>query len=405
VTEKPQTTAGEKSGSIRLKGTFFRNTLPEADQHAVPADRGNPGAAALEKAKPRETAGRKAAGPHDVFTTTTDGRAAWRKMNRKQFKQAQTPKGQPLGAKNHHFLKGETKMKKVLSAVVLSAAMVAAAGQAQAYEDFNVVGGARGTMVGVIYTENTEIILNLGNFLTTNNTLVYDHQFSEVNKTLATVDYKSILADRNDTGSVHVAFYLDDMVTPAATPRYWDAYYATTDASHGGAAPQGTGGATTGSKSVAPFTKFNSLSVNLLTSALNASTADGGADVVTVDAGTPGFYKDQLIGQYTVGAGAYADINKLNAAWGELNLDDYATMCEIDMYLFGVRHDSKGTSSTADDANLSLGQIATLRFDKNTGAITLNASGEPAQCPVPVPAAAWLLGSGVLGLVGLRRRK
>jgi hypothetical protein len=32
-------------------------------------------------------------------------------------------------------------------------------------------------------------------------------------------------------------------------------------------------------------------------------------------------------------------------------------------------------------------------------------TGECAPCPVPVPAAAWLLGSGLLGLVGLKRKR
>jgi hypothetical protein len=294
-------------------------------------------------------------------------------------------------------------MKKVLSALVLSAAVVATAGQAYAYEDFNVWNG---TMVGVIYTDSTEIVLNLGNFQTTNNALVFDHMFSETDKTLATVDYKSILADRGDTGSVHVSFYLDDMFSGTATPRYWDVYYATTDASHGGEVVQGLGGLTTGAKSVTPYTKFNSLSNTFLTFAQQAAAANSGADVLVRDAFVleSGSYTDQMIGQYTVGAGAYGDINKISAAWGELNLDEYAAQCEIDMYLFGVRHDTNGPSSTADDANSSLGQIATLRFDQRTGAITLNATGEPANC-VPVPAAAWLLGSGVLGLFGLRRRK
>jgi hypothetical protein len=295
-------------------------------------------------------------------------------------------------------------MKKVLSALVLSAAVVATAGQAQAYEDFNVYNG---TMVGVIYTDSTEIVINLGNFETTNNTVVFDHMFSEIDKTIATVDYKSILASRNDTGSVRVSFYLDDMFTATATPRYWDAYYATTDANYGGEVPQGTGGVTTGTKSVNPFTKFESLSNTFMVFAQQQAVAEGGADVLVRDAWVTdsASYTDQMIGQYTVGGGAYGDINKISAAWGELYLDDYTDQCEIDMYLFGVRHDSKGTSATTDDANSSLGQIATLRFDQSTGAIILNASGAAETCPVPVPAAAWLLGSSVLGMFGLRRRK
>jgi hypothetical protein len=44
---------------------------------------------------------------------------------------------------------------------------------------------------------------------------------------------------------------------------------------------------------------------------------------------------------------------------------------------------------------------AVLRFNTANGEVILN----PTAAPVPVPAAAWLLGSGVLGLIGLRRRK
>jgi hypothetical protein len=114
------------------------------------------------------------------------------------------------------------------------------------------------------------------------------------------------------------------------------------------------------------------------------------------------------------GVGSYGGINIDSSLWGELNLDDYADNYEIDMFLFGVRHDTAaatwlnpdiGSSATGDDWNKSLGQIATLRFDTRNGAITLNASGDVEMAPVPVPAAAWLLGSGLFGLVGLRRRK
>jgi hypothetical protein len=296
-------------------------------------------------------------------------------------------------------------MKKVLSALALSAAVLASAGQAYAYDDINIYNG---TMLGVIYTDSTEIIFNMGNFLTTNNTAVFDHTFLEEDKLLTTIDYKTILSNRGDTGSVYMSFFIDDMKNSQPTPRNWDVYYATTDLSHGGEAPTPL----TGSPSAAPFTKFNSLANTYMTNVRNAANAATPAgmdqvDMIIIDdtSSTGSFWHGQMIGQYTVGAGSIGDINKVSAPWGEMSLDEYADQCEIDMYLFGVRHDTKGNSSLTNDENLSLGQIATLRFDQRTGAITLNATDPVEQCPVPVPAAAWLLGSGVLGLFGLRRRK
>lgn len=58
-----------------------------------------------------------------------------------------------------------------------------------------------------------------------------------------------------------------------------------------------------------------------------------------------------------------------------------------------------------NSTNMATAQTGLDRLD-----ITLNADGSstinaPTGSPVPVPAAAWLLGSGLMGLVGLRRRK
>jgi hypothetical protein len=295
-------------------------------------------------------------------------------------------------------------MKKVLSALVLSAAVVASAGQAYAYEDFNVYNNERGTMVGVIYTNQTEILLNLGDFLTDHNTVVYDHMFTESNKVLATVDYKAILASRNDNGPVRVSFYLDDMISSDTDTHYWDAYYATTSLAHGGEVPawgDENDVSATGATAVEPFNYWLQRSSNVLV----YGNIQGSDDVLVRDPNVEGSgsFTEQM-NQDTVGS--YAWMNYLNGAYGELKLEEMGDYCEADMYLWHVRHDNNNTGMNMnDDINSSLGVASTLRFNAETGAITLNATGEPAQCPVPVPAAAWLLGSGVLGLFGLRRRK
>jgi predicted extracellular nuclease len=58
-------------------------------------------------------------------------------------------------------------------------------------------------------------------------------------------------------------------------------------------------------------------------------------------------------------------------------------------------------------SNLSL---TTAVFQNDAGALTvgptsLHAQSDYNSTPTPIPAAAWLLGSGLLGLVGIRRRK
>ena len=59
-----------------------------------------------------------------------------------------------------------------------------------------------------------------------------------------------------------------------------------------------------------------------------------------------------------------------------------------------------GSSST-----LTIGDSALVPFtDASFNPITMNYVGGVATNPVPVPAAAWLFGSGLLGLVGVARR-
>lgn len=290
-------------------------------------------------------------------------------------------------------------MKKVLSAVVLSAAVVATAGQAYAYNDFNVANGERGTLVGAIYTDTTEILLNLGDFKTANNTLVFDHEFTQTDKLLATVDYKAILATRNDNGPVRVAFYLDDMPEANVDKNNWDAYYATTSLTNGGEVPawgDENGVSATGDTSVEPFNYFSYRSQNVL----GGGNDQGSDDVLVRDANAVGSFTSEM-NQDTVGS--YGWMNYLNAGYGALKVEDMGNNLDADMYLWHVRHDNNNTGSLADDENLSLGVASRIRFNAETGAITLNSTAPISA--VPVPAAAWLLGSGLLGMLGLRRRK
>jgi hypothetical protein len=294
-------------------------------------------------------------------------------------------------------------MKKVLSALVLSAAVVATAGQAYAYGNFKISDEgdtSRGTLMGILFTDTYEIYLNLGDFETANNTVVVDHRFNETDKLLATVDYKSIFASRGDTGEVHMSYVLHDIVGQGWSPRYWDAYFATTSQAHGGEVPSYLG-ETTGDNGTNPFSNFDMF----ITNSYKGANLLGTDDVLVMEASNEYSWANNAnFLEWLIVPGTYGTMNDVSAAWGQSNFNEYTAQCEIDMYLWQVRHDSNLTTQTSDDWNSNLGIAATLRFDQRTGAITLNPTDAAETCPVPVPAAAWLLGSGVLGMFGLRRR-
>jgi hypothetical protein len=297
-------------------------------------------------------------------------------------------------------------MKKVLSAVVLSAAVVATAGQAYAYSDFYATGEFinRGVLVQVLYNAEKEVIVNNGIFQTYNYNAAlgsFDHTFAEQNKDLSTVNVASYFA--GSTTPVKVAYYIDDMISSDySLSTRWDAYYVTTSPIHGNApVVDPITGVTTGNGSEFPFTVFSEYSTNFLREVQSQSA---GADQF-VATGTP--YSANLTldvdaaGELISTPGAYSFMNSAGSAYGEADLATANAANFIDFYLWRTSHDTMGSAETDNDVNLAGVQVATLRFNTSTGVTTLNAP----MAPVPVPAAAWLLGSGLLGLVGLRRRK
>lgn len=62
--------------------------------------------------------------------------------------------------------------------------------------------------------------------------------------------------------------------------------------------------------------------------------------------------------------------------------------------------DAAGTPLKTDD-----GLLLTIGLNADGTATALIADAGTTATPTPIPAAAWLLGSGLMGLVGLRRRK
>jgi hypothetical protein len=94
--------------------------------------------------------------------------------------------------------------------------------------------------------------------------------------------------------------------------------------------------------------------------------------------------------------GIYANLNSTRATGGEANLAVFADPAgAITMYLYGVKQDAFQDPTKGPINNGAY--LATITLDAN-GTLTI------ASNPVPVPGAVWMLGSGLLGLLGLRRK-
>ena len=64
-----------------------------------------------------------------------------------------------------------------------------------------------------------------------------------------------------------------------------------------------------------------------------------------------------------------------------------------------------GVNSSISTGAVDLRNTAVISFDLPQGVYLTSAQGGTFGAPVPVPAAAWLFGSGLLGLIGVARRK
>ena len=84
--------------------------------------------------------------------------------------------------------------------------------------------------------------------------------------------------------------------------------------------------------------------------------------------------------------------------------------------LFGISNDGGNSWSSESHIEYRTSSAYELTFGDNGGSVTLTeidlapsssfeGSIPPGSQPVPIPAAVWLFGSGLLGLIGLSRRK
>jgi hypothetical protein len=130
--------------------------------------------------------------------------------------------------------------------------------------------------------------------------------------------------------------------------------------------------------------------------------------------------QSKISGTEIAGTGLDADINTLNqgtfdshngtnqgvigtsASVGQL-IDWYSTGVNV-VGAIGTSLELFGISGNGRSSGVALSyDLGKLSFDGNTLTFTANTGG--VAPPVPLPAAAWLFGSGLLGLLGIGRRR
>jgi len=227
-----------------------------------------------------------------------------------------------------------------------------------------------GDLLRVVYTgsgSGTEYITDLGNFstltspITSNNTLAGTDTFS-----LASVGASS-------WANVQIAYFIVNTAGNGGTGAVWTS--------------GGTNGGNTNAGALASFTGAGALTYN------SWQTNSAGANSLTESQASGVSYWTWLNNAQS-GApdiGGMAGYLKTPGSTAEANLGNLATAGYVDqvLYYYGATPDS-GLRGTA---------VATIRTLLNgTGSTQLLASA------VPIPAAAYLFGSGLLGMFGLRRK-
>jgi len=264
-------------------------------------------------------------------------------------------------------------MKKI--ALILTALLVFGAGQAMASFDSNT------------------LIMNVYNNTSTTGDLEYglDTGFD-----LSTVDWSGTVNYTVETG---LSTDLFDLATwsdlqfglwgrNTTTSYYGEMYFMSSDVNAVGNGTQ--------------ISSFNTASGAIKRAYDGVDTDDDGVAMFTNNL-NQGAYDNAM--NQNIAPGRYNGLNGTNpVSNGEANLADLADADGVvTMYLFGYHrtgfigagNDIIGSMDIAGDLNHNVLAIVTLDAD---GTLTITNS------QVPVPGAIWLLGSGLLGLVGLRRK-
>ncbi len=252
-------------------------------------------------------------------------------------------------------------MKKIISAAVLSLCVFGTTSSAFAYFD-------AGTLTQVVYDEKgplnygtLEIGTDLVNVLTTD--------FSTMS------NYQAAAAGNINKGALNwsdlrLAYYADNYNGASST-----FFFATTS-------PTATG------YSYAQIIPFHSEAsdIRILYAAASNRTINT----------TPAELKsyDRNMNANSKGPGLYAGLNSPNPGAGEADLSDLNTKDHVDMYLYEVAYNGGWTMVNGNGTDY----VAKLTLNSD-GSTIINAAA------VPVPASVLLFGSGLLGMLGIRRKE
>jgi hypothetical protein len=283
-------------------------------------------------------------------------------------------------------------MKKVLSALVLSAAVVATAGQASAATWGSTLASNNNILNLSIYgiDGGVEMGLNLGKLGT-------DFNFSDTNKVLGNIDYAGNAATYGvDYKKLQAGVWMDGVTGTSTGTRIYDIYFATAFNTIP-VAPE----------SSMPYTYFNTGTDPVSTHYKAVDTDNNG---LIVEAYGDSNSYDTKFNAGGSKPGAYVNANIIDITNAELKLSEFDRTDSVaeyaDMYLWHFHYNKdlpmySRAELVGDDGNYYVpGQNEAYR-----SIVRIYENGDVVLNPVPVPAAAWLLGSGLLGLVGLRRRK